>query len=250
MGVSLASFAAASVAVLVSGILRGFTGFGVALAGVPLLSLVLEPRLVVPSVMLMQIVSGLQNLIIDRQHVEWRLLWLLLPGAVLGVWPGLQLLAWLSADAARLGIGVVVVGTVLLLARGFRLQRLPGSATLLALGGVSGVLNGFAAIAGPPVIALLFALHHPAERTRATLAGFFVFTGTIGLAMALAQTVVAPTQLWLAAALCLPLFIGLALGGRLFDGDFRRHYRKVGLILLLLVGGSAALKGALGLWAS
>lgn len=248
MTLMLWSVVAGSAAIFASGILRGFTGFGVALAGVPLLALVAEPRLVVPTVMFLQIASGIQNLIQDRRHIEWPLLFWLLPGTVLGILPGLWLLVWLSADAARLAIGMLIVATVLLLARGFSLDRLPGPPSLLAIGGVAGVLNGFAAIAGPPVIALLFAVRRPPEIIRATLAGFFLLTGVIGLTMALGKGIIVPAELWFAVALCPALFAGLALGGRLFDGDFRRHYRKVGLGLLLLAGLAAATRGAIGLW--
>jgi uncharacterized protein len=248
MGVSIFGLVAGSIAILAAAVLRGFTGFGIGLAGVPLLALVVEPRLVVPSVMFLQIVSGVQNLMQDRRHIDWRLLLPLLPGALVGIVPGLWLLLWLAADVVRLGIGVMVVGTVLLLARGFRLDREPRRPTLLAMGAVSGVLNGLAAMAGPPMIALLFALRRPPEITRATLAGYFLFTGLIGLAMALVQGVIRPGELWFAVALLPALFLGLAIGGRLFDGEFRRHYRSVGLGLLLLAGLSAGLRGAVGLW--
>jgi uncharacterized protein len=244
---SLGTLLAGSAAILASGILRGFTGFGIGLAGVPLLALVAEPRLVVPTVMFLQIASGVQNLAQGRRHIDVRLLLPLLPGALLGIVPGLWLLLWLAADVVRLGIGVLVVGTVLLLARGFRLEREPSKPTLLAMGAISGVLNGLAAMAGPPMIALLFALRRPPEIIRATLAAYFFFTGFVGLGMALLQGVIAPGELWFAVALLPALVLGLALGGRLFDGDFRRHYRKVGLFLLLLAGLGAALRGAIGL---
>ncbi|MDV7400864.1 TSUP family transporter, partial [Arthrospira platensis SPKY1] len=100
--------------------------------------LVAEPRLVVPTVMFLQIASGLQNLVQDRRHMEWPLLLWLLPGGILGTLPGLWLLLSLSPDAARLGIGLAIVATVLLLARGLRLDRLPGRPGLLAIGGLSG----------------------------------------------------------------------------------------------------------------
>jgi uncharacterized membrane protein YfcA len=248
MSLSLWTIGTGSVAILASGILRGFTGFGIGLAGVPLLALVTEPRLVVPSIMFLQIASGVQNLVQDRRHIDVRLLLPLLPGAVLGIVPGLWLLLWLEADVVRLGMGLLVVATVLLLAQGFRLDREPRRSTLLAMGAVSGVLNGLAAMAGPPIIALLFALRRPPEIIRATLAGMFMFTGLVGLAMALAQGVIAPGELGFALALLPALFLGLHLGARLFSGDFRRHYRSVGLGLLLLAGLAAAIRGAVGLW--
>ena len=96
MTFSLAGVLAGSLAMGTAGILRGFTGFGTALAGVPLLSLVFAPRLAVPTIMPLQIATGLQNLHADGRHVEWRTLLRLLPGAVVGLVPGLWLLLWLE----------------------------------------------------------------------------------------------------------------------------------------------------------
>jgi len=245
---SLAGVLAGSLAMGTAGILRGFTGFGTALAGVPLLSLVFAPRLAVPTIMALQIATGLQNLHADGRHVEWRTLLRLLPGAVVGIVPGLWLLLWLSADAARLAIGLIVVLTSLLLQRGWRLERLPGTGGLLALGVLSGVLNGLAAIAGPPVIALFFALRRSPEVTRASLAAFFLCNGVLGLSLALGKGLIAPGELWLAALLCPAMILGTTLGGRLFTGDLKRHYRLVGLVALLAVGLAAAARGAIGLW--
>ncbi|HEY0420739.1 MAG TPA: hypothetical protein VGC80_14575, partial [Acetobacteraceae bacterium] len=53
--------AAAALAILFAGVLRGFTGFGFALAAVPLTSLVLPPGLVVASVLVMQAVVGFRD---------------------------------------------------------------------------------------------------------------------------------------------------------------------------------------------
>lgn len=248
MTLSIGAVLAGSVAMASAGILRGFTGFGTALAGVPLLSLVFAPRLAVPTIMALQIVAGLQNLYADGRHIEWRTLLRLLPGAVLGIVPGMGLLLWLRADTARLAIGLIVVLTVLLLQRGWHLRRLPGPWGLLALGGLSGVLNGLAAMAGPPIIALFFSLRRPPEVTRASLAAFFLCNGTLGLALALAQGLIAPGELWLAALLCPAMILGTTLGGRLFTGDLKRHYRLVGLLALLAVGLAAAVRGAMGLW--
>lgn len=248
MILSLWSLGAGSAAIFAAAVLRGFTGFGIALAGVPLLALVAEPRLVVPSIMFLQVASGVQNLVQDRRHIDIRLLLPLLPGALLGILPGFWLLLWLAADAVRLGIGVLVVATVLLLGQGFRLEREPSVPALLGLGAVSGVLNGLAAMAGPPMIALLFALRRPPKIIRATLAGYFLCTGLAGFASALATGVIAPGELGFAIVLLPALLLGLALGGRLFDGALRRHYRRAGSTLLLLIGLAAAARGALGVW--
>jgi uncharacterized membrane protein YfcA len=239
---------ASSAAVLAASVLRGFSGFGIALAGVPLLSLVVSPRLAVPTVMVLMIASGLQTLPRDHGHVEWGTLARLLPGAVLGIVPGLWLLAWLSADAARLVIGTVVVGTVILLHRGWRMTGNPGTMGYGIVGALSGVLNGLAAIPGPPVIALYFALERPAAAIRATLAAYFLVVSTVAIVMALFQELVRPSDLFWVLALAPALFLGTALGARLFRTPLQRHYRPIGLAVLLAAGLMAASRGGYALW--
>lgn len=248
MSLSLAGIAIGAAAAFLAGILRGFSGFGVALAAVPLLSLAFEPRLVVPNVMLLQLVGGLVGLGHEHRHIEWPSIGRLLPAAAVATLPGLALLLWLDADAARLGIGVLVAATALFLTQGYRLRAMPPPAALVGVGSVSGLLGGFAAIPGPPVIALYFALARDPEITRATLAFFFLCTGAVGLALALAAGVIGWRELGFGLALLPAMFVGQAAGARLFDGDFRRHYRNVGLALLLLAGIAAAIRGGLGLW--
>lgn len=247
-GVTLFGLLVGAVAAFLAGILRGFSGFGVALSAVPLLSLAFDPRLIVPNVMLLQLMGGLVGLGREHRHIEWPAIGRLLPAAAFATLPGLGLLLWLEPDAARLGIGLLVSATALLLARGYRLAAMPRPVALFGIGGFSGVLGGFAAIPGPPVIALFFALGREPAVTRATLAFYFLCTGAIGLATALWSGVIRWPGLWLGLALLPGMLIGQATGSRLFDGAFRRHYRRVGLALLLLAGIAAALRGGAGLW--
>src|SRR5690349_13989272 len=88
--------------VLAASVLRGFTGFGFGLAGVPLLSLALPPTQVVPLVTTLQVMVGLAGLRSALGTCDWRSVRLLLPGLVAGVPLGLMILTALPPNPVRL----------------------------------------------------------------------------------------------------------------------------------------------------
>src|SRR5271156_4351721 len=86
---------------LLAASLRGFTGFGFAIAAVPLLSLALPPARVVPLAVVLQVLASLIDLRAASRITDWwSMLWLS-PGMVVGTPLGLLLLTRLSANEAR-----------------------------------------------------------------------------------------------------------------------------------------------------
>src|SRR5262245_1490350 len=111
--------------VLAAGFMRGFTGFGFAMAAVPLLPPVVPPARAVPFVVLLQLLAGVWDWREARKHAQWRSLPWLIAGAVVGTPLGTMSLALMSADWARLAIAGAVLLAVVLLARGLKLPDLP-----------------------------------------------------------------------------------------------------------------------------
>jgi uncharacterized protein len=98
-----------------AGILRGYTGFGFALAAVPALTLILEPADMVPAVTVITLLGGLQLVIRVWCQADWRSVWLLLAGASVGLPFGVIMLRDLPPDLMRAFIGLTVLIAVLLL---------------------------------------------------------------------------------------------------------------------------------------
>src|SRR3954470_15051627 len=109
LGISISTFALASLCIFVAAVIRGFTGFGLAVVGVPLLSLFFAPAEIVPSIMILAILAGLQLLPKIWRNVDWRLLTPTIIGAAIGTPLGTWLLAGVSADAMRVLIGGAVL---------------------------------------------------------------------------------------------------------------------------------------------
>jgi uncharacterized membrane protein YfcA len=242
---SPAAWAWAIAAIAFAAVLRGFTGFGFAVAAVPLASLVLPPGMTVVAALLMQTAIGLRDCVAERHHADWRSVRWLIVGAVAGTPVGLALLTALPAAWVRLGLGLMVMATVAVTSRPARREIAPGRRLGLATGLCAGVSNGLAAMAGPPAIAYFLALRVDRDVMRSSLMVLFPIVSALALPPAYAAGLVTHDALLL-ALLGLPLMVG---GGWLGTWLFRRHgrrgYRPVAVAAL---GATAAAAVARGLW--
>jgi uncharacterized membrane protein YfcA len=227
--------------VFAAAVLRGFTGFGFGLAAVPLLSLALPPAEVVPLVVTLQVVIGVAGLRAAAATCDWRAVWLLSPGLIIGVPIGLLILTALPANPVRLAIGAVIAFSVWLIKRGIRLPPNPSRLISFAVGLVSGIVSGLASMGGPPVVVYLLALGHTAARMRATAIVYFMLSGLVSFVpMAVRGMITREILIWAAASFPV-LFGGSRVGTWAFARARPRHHRMVALATLsalavLLIG--------------
>jgi uncharacterized membrane protein YfcA len=214
-------------------LLRGYTGFGFAIAAVPLLSLALPPARVVPLAVVMQVLASVVDLRAASRITDWRSMLWLSPGMVAGTPVGLLLLTRWSPNQARLAIGVLILGSVVLLGRGVRLPSRPANWMIGLVGVSSGVMNGVAAMSGPPVVAYLMALPHSATVVRATSLVFFTFTALVAM-VPLAVAGLIDRQVLLFSLLAWPaLLVGSRLGAWAFHRAKPQHHRRIALTILV-----------------
>jgi uncharacterized membrane protein YfcA len=226
----------AGVAIAIAALLRGLTGFGFSIAATPLLSLAIAPEAAVPVVLLLQAASGLEPAVRDRSDIDVRAVAVLCLAALPGIVPGLLLLDVLSSDHARRVIAVAVIASALALATGFELGRPAKTRELAAAGAIGGVFQGLAAMAGPPMIALLLASSWPPARCRATLSFTFLVLALVVIAAAAVQGLLGLAEVWAATVLVLPLLVGQRIGATLFHRLDPRRYRVIGIGVILATG--------------
>ncbi|MEN2976613.1 sulfite exporter TauE/SafE family protein (plasmid) [Tistrella bauzanensis] len=227
----------AGLAVFGAAVLRGFTGFGFALAAVPLTSLVLPPEVVVPVVMVVQLIIGTGDAVRERRAVDRGVILWLTVGVALATPLGMWLLVWLPPATTRIAIGGVVLLGV---AASWRPPDLGDLVRLrsvrIGVGALAGLFTGLAAMPGPPAVAYMLAAERDPRVIRATLMVFFFFTAVAGTISAWGAGLIGRTELVL-TAISLPLVIGgSAIGAALFGLGATRFYRPAALIILLATG--------------
>jgi len=215
-----------------AGLLRGFTGFGLALAAVPLLALILPPQQVVPVITTATILSGWAELSHRWRDADWRnVIWL--AAAMAACTPiGFLALSLFRDNTVRLVIGLLVAGSVTALWWGVRLPANPSRPLTLAVGALSGVMNGLAAMAGPPVVLYFLAQNRDTRVMRANLIAFFTFTGLAAIIpLLLSGLANRDTTIW--TMIGLPgLLAGQYLGHKGFLRTQASTHRRVALSVL------------------
>jgi uncharacterized membrane protein YfcA len=244
---SIATWALASLCIFVAAFIRGFTGFGLAVVGVPLLSLFFAPAEIVPSIMILAFLAGLQLIPKIWRRVDWKLLLPTVIGAAIGTPLGTWLLAGVSADAMRVLIGVAVLAASLAVQLGFRFARRPHAGISAGFGAVAGLTGGAAAMPGPSVIFLFLAVPIAHEAGRASLILFFQISAAMSAVAATFAGLMVLHSLILGAMLVPAMLIGNWLGDRVFDKASAKTYRRIVVLLLAGLGAVAAVRGLVGL---
>lgn len=247
-GLGAPAVAVAALVVLASGMLRGLTGFGFAIAAVPLLSTVLSPRLAVAVAALLQLTVGIVNAPRAWRHADRASLAPLLAGAMIGTPLGMVALRLAPTGLSRLA---VAAAALLALVAAWRGSRLGGSVVgrrPAAAGIVSGLLNGLAAMPGPPVVAHFLNAPVDPAAARASLTLYFAATAVFAVASGLVAGIIDGRAATL-ALICAPLLLaGDWLGGRLFLAGGERVFRPVALMVLAAAAGVAAARGMAGVF--
>jgi hypothetical protein len=232
--------------VFVAAFVRGYSGFGFAMVAVTGLSLLRPPAEIVPMVLALDIVAGANLVPSVLGDVDWRSLRWLLVGMVVSTPLGVWVLASAPAATTRMLVSVAVLIASAALWRGFSLRAIPGPGATFATGAASGVLNGGAAIGGPPVILFYFSSPAGATVSRASLIMYFLGTDIVSIGFCTFYGLLTAEALLRAVALLVPLGLGVVIGSRRFARTSPESFRRVVLVLLMLLSIAGFIRAALG----
>ncbi len=233
---SLALLTALLVISFAAAFTQGVTGFGSALVAVPLLCFFLPLQVVVPLTILNGVVITVYLSCRMWPHIDRRKI---LP-LVIGCAPGILLGAWslkmLDQALLRAGLGLLLVAYSLYSLANreprWRLAAWWG----LAAGFATGLIGAALSAGGPPTIVYSTMTGWRKDEIKATLSGFFTFTGgSIALAhWCTGLTTGEVVRYWLAA---LPAVVGgVLVGARVYERIDGARYVRVILWCLLLMG--------------
>jgi uncharacterized membrane protein YfcA len=215
------------IAVLVAGVVRGFSGFGSAMIIMPVASSVLSPVEAVIFLVSAEVLGPLPNLPNSYRNGAPRDIGLLILGAALMLPVGLWCLSIMEPTAFGWLISGIILALLVLMMTGWRYRGVLTRPIKFITGCLSGFMTGFAGIPGPPVIMLYMASTLPVKMIRANFNMYLVAVDVI----------LFPT-LWLTGQLqwsivLLGLLAGIpylaanVVGARLFNPDAERFFRLV-----------------------
>jgi uncharacterized protein len=238
-GLTPDTFALTAALTLGAAAIRGLTGFGMAIILVPLLGMVMRPDEAVVLAIFLQLLIGPVGLraSIAESHKPSALPIAAL--AVLATPLGVWLLARTAPDVARVLIAVIAIGAFIAITLTRKQVAIPGRAASVGVGLMAGVLTGFAAMPGPPVVPFYLREAFAPATARASMLVIFFATASAGTLSSVLLGLGSARLAWLSILLFPAVLIGNWLGGLAF-GKISPLLWRSGVALLLGVAGLSA----------
>ncbi|HKH01854.1 MAG TPA: sulfite exporter TauE/SafE family protein [Bradyrhizobium sp.] len=158
---------------LVSGMARGFSGFGSALIFMPLASSLAAPRLVAALLLIIDFVAAAPLVPNAWKHADRGATAVMVLGALIGVPLGTHFLSRLDPVTTRWIISGFVFALLLLLVWGWRYRGKDHAALSIGIGGLSGFCSGLAQTGGPPIVGYWLGRPVASQIARANILLFF-----------------------------------------------------------------------------
>jgi uncharacterized membrane protein YfcA len=220
-------FAAAVVVATLSGLVRGFSGFGSALIYIPLVSAIYEPRVAAATLLLVDFITALPFSVREFPRCNWREVTPVTIVAAMMAPVGSLALIFADPIVLRWAISVLVLVLLAVLASGWRYHGRPTLPVMAAVGAASGLGSGAVQIAGPPVIIFWLGGRADAITVRANLMVFFILLSAASGVTYLAQGLVTSGVVVLSICLGAPYLAAMWAGVRFFHRASETAYRRI-----------------------
>jgi uncharacterized membrane protein YfcA len=232
-------------AVFFAGLTQGTTGFGFALVAVPPMTILVDPQIIVPALLMQTLMTGTLILIHARKHLRINRMWLLPLSGVTGIPAGTLILVVLDPGPLRVLIGIVVVVAALAMMAGFRRPIRNERVASVPVGFVSGTLSASTGLSGPPVIFFYTNQSVDIQEFRANIVAHFIIMNIATIPIYIISGLFTGENLLLSAQLLPATLVGVTSGIVINRWVQEALFRRIALGLILASGTIAVVSGAL-----
>ena len=138
-----------------AGLIQGLAGFGFSMVSIPVLIMFIEPRLLIPMVIIHSVIINVFLFIKVRKHAELGRIWPLIVAAIVGIPIGTWLLLVMDQNIFKLLVGFLIMLLGIAYLKDFKIDIKNERRAFLPVGFISGILNGSITLSGPPVVVTL-----------------------------------------------------------------------------------------------
>jgi len=232
---------------LVSGIARGFSGFGSALIFMPLASSIAAPRLVAALLLIIDLVGSAPLIPNAWKQADRRATAIIALGALAGVPIGTWFLSRLEPVTTRWIISAFVFALLLLLLSGWRYRGRDRAAISVGIGGLAGFCSGLAQTGGPPIVGYWLGRPIASAIQRANIVLFFAASDFFSLVSYALSGLITMDAIRFAIVVGPVYGIGVWFGASLFGRASESLFRAIcyTLIAAAVLIGLPALDGVL-----
>jgi hypothetical protein len=235
---------ALSLIIFVASVVRGFTGFGLALVAVPLIQFIMPVTDTAVFIAMINMIFSViyyrhSKAVVRDQPLGRMALW-----TGIGVAAGTVILKFLNPAYIQLGWGVLIIIIVVALVRGLNLHISSDRSAMTLSGLLGGLLAGATGITGPPVAIILSSMKTPREKFNAIISIFILFAVTYALIFYLISGLIRTETVILALCSVPALLAGLYTGDILVSRISQKTFTSVVYVVLVIMGLITIFKGA------
>ena len=215
-------FLAAVAIAALSGLVRGFSGFGSALIYMPLISVIYGPRIAAPTLLLIDGVCALPFALHAMPQCNWREVAPVSIAAALVLPIGAMALVVIDPLTLRWAIAASVLAALAALVSGWRYHGRPTLAASLGVGALAGFGGGAVQIGVPPLLVFWLGGANKAATVRANIMVYFIVQDALASSPIIGTRYSPRETLALALSLGVPFGVALAAGAYSFHGSSER----------------------------
>ncbi|MWB78553.1 TSUP family transporter [Pseudooceanicola sp. 216_PA32_1] len=223
-----------ALAVLVAGLVRGFSGFGAALIMMPVAAAIMPLPVAIVMMAVVGVLSWpvlLPRALREADRSEAAILGLAaLVTAPLGTW----VLTAVPQEVLRWTLATIASATLLALLSGLRYRGRVSRPGVAAVGGAVGLMGGATGLSGPPAVLFYLAGQARAPAIRANVIVAFAIFEIGVIASLFARDLVTMRAIWLGLAMALPYLLGSTVGQMLFRPEREREFRLAAYVTIAL----------------
>ncbi len=224
--------------IALGGFLKGATGAGTPVVGVPILAIVFGVPKAVAIFSVLNLLSNAWQAWAYRDSVgRTRFVAVFAGAGALGAAAGSVLLATLSTEALMAGLSAIVFAYIALrIARpGWQIERARAEAVAGPVGLLGGLMQGAGGISAPVSVTYLNAMRLDRSEFIATISIFFFMMSVLQIPSLVALGVLTWDRTGLALLAAIPLFAAMPLGERAARHVSKETFDKLILLLLAVV---------------
>ena len=221
--------------VFIASIIRGFNGFGFSAICISGFSFILPAIEIVPIILALEVVISIFMVPYIWNKIDWRFVFKILLGIIIGSPIGLYLLKHLSPETTHLTVCLLVIFFSILLMKGYSNQKINNNYGKIFTGIVSGILNGLSTLGGMPVALFLLITSIQPAVIRGSLAALFFLTDIYAFILSFLSGIVDITTIHRVIPLTIILPIGVFIGNKFFIKSKEETYRKVVFYFLIFI---------------
>ncbi len=228
----------ASAAILLGGFLKGATGAGAPVVGVPILAAIFDVQFAVAVFSVVNLFSNIWHSHAYRRHRgSGRLVYGFAMAGAVGAVAGSVLLAALPTHFLMASLAAMVLAYILLrlFQPDWALDRSAGIRIMPYVGLVGGLMQGAGGISAPVSVTYLNAMRLPREEFIATISVFFVAMSVVQIPSLASLGILTADRSLFAVAATIPLFLAMSLGERAARYMSKAMFDRIILVLLAMI---------------